>query len=125
MGGRKYRKTVYAAAAALIMSTCTMPVMAAPYANNDKTLTAVNTDKTYAQGADTEAKIITSVELDKRSPYVKTGIAVSDTYLKIYKKASKKSEVIGKLNSGSGCRIKGSSDNWYHIKSGDIVKSER
>ena len=73
MGGRKYRKTVYAAAAALIMSTCTMPVMAAPYANNDKTLTAVNTDKTYAQGADTEAKIITSVPINTAVNVIQAG----------------------------------------------------
>jgi|GEM_PF-414174 len=118
MGGRKYRKTIYAVTAALIMSTCTMPVMAAPYSTSDKTLTAVSSDQTYAQGTNTEARIITSVELDKRSPYVNTGIAVTDTYLNIYQKASKKSDVVGKLNNGSGCEVIDSTDSWYHIKSG-------
>ena len=118
MGGHKYRKAALAVTAALLLSTCTMPVLAAPYSNTDPSMAALSSDQTYAHGLDTEARIIRLVELNERSPYANTGIAITDSYLEIRKKPSKKSDVLGKLYSGSGCEIIDTTKKWAHIRSG-------
>ena len=94
--------------------------MAAPITiNTDQSISVVSTDSTYVGGLDLEARIITTVEQDQRSPYAKKGIAVVDDYLKIHTEPNGDAEVVGKLYSGSGCEIEEVKDGWAHITSGD------
>ena len=94
--------------------------MAAPITiNTDQSISVVSTDSTYVGGLDLEARIITTVEQDQRSPYAKKGIAVADDYLKIHTEPNGDADVVGKLYSGSGCEIEEVKDGWAHITSGD------
>lgn len=94
--------------------------MAAPITiNTDQSISVVSTDSTYAGGLDLEARIITTVEQDQRSPYAKKGIAVTDDYLKIRTEPNKDADVVGKLIRVPGCEIRDISDGWAHIISGD------
>lgn len=120
MVNHRYKRAVLGITTALVISACTVPAMAAPITiNTDQSISVVSTDSTYAGGLDLEARIITTVEQDQRSPYAKKGIAVTDDYLKIRTEPNKDADVVGKLYTGSGCEIRDISDGWAHIISGD------
>ena len=120
MVNHRYKRAVLGITTALVVSACTVPAMAAPITiNTDQSISVVSTDNTYAGGLDLEARIITTVEQDQRSPYAKKGIAVADDYLKIHTEPNGDAEVVGKLYSGSGCEIEEVKDGWAHITSGD------
>ena len=120
MVNHRYKRAVLGITTALVVSACTVPAMAAPITiNTDQSISVVSTDSTYAGGLDLEARIITTVEQDQRSPYAKKGIAVADDYLKIHTEPNGDAEVVGKLYSGSGCEIEEVKDGWAHITSGD------
>ena len=120
MVNHRYKRAVLGITTALVISACTVPAMAAPITiNTDQSISVVSTDSTYAGGLDLEARIITTVEQDQRSPYAKKGIAVTDDYLKIRTEPNKDADVVGKLYTGSGCEIWDISDGWAHIISGD------
>ncbi len=120
MVNHKCKRAVFGITTALVFSACTLPVMAAPtYANTDVSMSVVSSDETYAGGLDLEARIITTVEQDQRSPYAKKGIAVTDDYLSIRTEPKDDAEVVGKLYTGSGCDIQEVSDGWAHIVSGE------
>lgn len=120
MANHRYKRAVLGVTTALVISACTVPAMAAPITvNTDQSISVVSTDSTYVGGLDLEARIITTVEQDQRSPYAKKGIAVTDDYLKIRTEPNNDAEVLGKLYSGSGCEIQEVSDGWAHITSGD------
>ena len=120
MVNHRYKRAVLGITTALVVSACTVPAMAAPITiNTDQSITVVSTDSTYVGGLDLEARIITTVEQDQRSPYAKKGIAVADDYLKIHTEPNGDAEVVGKLYSGSGCEIEEVKDGWAHITSGD------
>ena len=120
MVNHRYKRAVLGITTALVISACTVPAMAAPITiNTDQSISVVSTDSTYAGGLDLEARIITTVEQDQRSPYAKKGIAVTDDYLKIRTEPNKEADVVGKLYTGSGCEIRDISDGWAHIISGD------
>lgn len=120
MVNHRYKRAVLGITTALVVSACTVPAMAAPITiNTDQSTSVVSTDSTYAGGLDLEARIITTVEQDQRSPYAKKGIAVADDYLKIHTEPNGDAEVVGKLYSGSGCEIEEVKDGWAHITSGD------
>ena len=113
-----YTHLVLGITTALVVSACTVPAMAAPITiNTDQSISVVSTDSTYVGGLDLEARIITTVEQDQRSPYAKKGIAVADDYLKIHTEPNGDAEVVGKLYSGSGCEIEEVKDGWAHITS--------
>ena len=106
MVNHRYKRAVLGITTALVVSACTVPAMAAPITiNTDQSISVVSTDSTYVGGLDLEARIITTVEQDQRSPYAKKGIAVADDYLKIHTEPNGDAEVVGKLYSGSGCEI--------------------
>ena len=116
----RYKRAVLGITTALVVSACTVPAMAAPITiNTDQSISVVSTDSTYVGGLDLEARIITTVEQDQRSPYAKKGIAVADDYLKIHTEPNGDADVVGKLYSGSGCEIEEVKDGWAHITSGD------
>lgn len=120
MVNHRYKRAVLGITTALVVSACTVPAMAAPITiNTDQSISVVSTDSTYVEGLDLEARIITTVEQDQRSPYAKKGIAVADDYLKIHTEPNGDAEVVGKLYSGSGCEIEEVKDGWAHITSGD------
>ena len=120
MVNHRYKRAVLGITTALVVSACTVPAMAAPITiNTDQSISVVSTDSTYVGGLDLEARIITTVEQDQRSPYAKKGIAVADDYLKIHTEPNGDAEVVGKLYSGSGCEIEEVKDGWAHITSGD------
>lgn len=120
MVNHRYKRAVLGITTALVVSACTVPAMAAPITiNTDQSISVVSTDSTYVGGLDLEARIITTVEQDQRSPYAKKGIAVVDDYLKIHTEPNGDAEVVGKLYSGSGCEIEEVKDGWAHITSGD------
>ena len=120
MVNHRYKRAVLGITTALVVSACTVPAMAAPITiNTDQSISVVSTDSTYVGGLDLEARIITTVEQDQRSPYAKKGIAVADDYLKIHTEPNDDAEVVGKLYSGSGCEIEEVKDGWAHITSGD------
>ena len=120
MVNHRYKRAVLGITTALVVSACTVPAMAAPITiNTDQSTSVVSTDSTYVGGLDLEARIITTVEQDQRSPYAKKGIAVADDYLKIHTEPNGDAEVVGKLYSGSGCEIEEVKDGWAHITSGD------
>ena len=120
MVNHRYKRAVLGITTALVISACTVPAMAAPITiNTDQSISVVSTDSTYAGGLDLEARIITTVEQDQRSPYAKKGIAVTDDYLKIRTEPNKDADVVGKLYTGSGCEIRDINDGWAHIISGD------
>lgn len=120
MVNHRYKRAVLGITTALVFSACTVPAMAAPITiNTDQSISVVSTDSTYVGGLDLEARIITTVEQDQRSPYAKKGIAVVDDYLKIHTEPNGDAEVVGKLYSGSGCEIEEVKDGWAHITSGD------
>ena len=120
MVNHRYKRAVLGITTALVVSACTVPAMAAPITiNTDQSISVVSTDSTYVGGLDLEARIITTVEQDQRSPYAKKGIAVADDYLKIHTEPNGDADVVGKLYSGSGCEIEEVKDGWAHITSGD------
>lgn len=120
MVNHRYKRAVLGITTALVVSACTVPAMAAPITiNTDQSISVVSTDSTYVGGLDLEARIITTVEQDQRSPYAKKGITVVDDYLKIHTEPNGDAEVVGKLYSGSGCEIEEVKDGWAHITSGD------
>ena len=120
MVNHRYKRAVLGITTALVVSACAVPAMAAPITiNTDQSISVVSTDSTYVGGLDLEARIITTVEQDQRSPYAKKGIAVADDYLKIHTEPNGDAEVVGKLYSGSGCEIEEVKDGWAHITSGD------
>ena len=120
MVNHRYKRAVLGITTALVVSACAVPAMAAPITiNTDQSISVVSTDSTYVGGLDLEARIITTVEQDQRSPYAKKGIAVADDYLKIHTEPNGNAEVVGKLYSGSGCEIEEVKDGWAHITSGD------
>ena len=120
MVNHRYKRAVLGITTALVVSACTVPAMAAPITiNTDQSISVVSTDSTYVGGLDLEARIITTVEQDKRSRYAKKGIAVADDYLKIHTEPNGDADVVGKLYSGSGCEIEEVKDGWAHITSGD------
>ena len=120
MVNHRYKRAVLGITTALVVSACTVPAMAAPITiNTDQSISVVSTDSTYVGGLDLEARIITTVEQDQRSPYAKKGIAVADDYLKIHIEPNGDADVVGKLYSGSGCEIEEVKDGWAHITSGD------
>ena len=120
MVNHRYKRAVLGITTALVVSACTVPAMAAPITiNTDQSISVVSTDSTYVGGLDLEARIITTVEQDQRSPYAKKGIAVADDYLKIHTEPNGDAEVVGKLYSGSGCEIEEVKYGWAHITSGD------
>ena len=120
MVNHRYKRAVLGITTALVVSACTVPAMAAPITiNTDQSISVVSTDSTYVGGLDLEARIITTVEQDQRSPYAKKGIAVVDDYLKIHTEPNGDADVVGKLYSGSGCEIEEVKDGWAHITSGD------
>lgn len=120
MVNHRYKKAVLGITTAFVISACTVPAIAAPITvNTDQSISVVSTDSTYVGGLDLEARIITTVEQDQRSPYAKKGIAVTDDYLSIRTEPNKDAEVVGKLYSGSGCEIQEVKDGWAHIISGD------
>ena len=120
MVNHRYKRAVLGITTALVVSACAVPAMAAPITiNTDQSISVVSTDSTYVGGLDLEARIITTVEQDQRSPYAKKGIAVADDYLKIHTEPNGDADVVGKLYSGSGCEIEEVKDGWAHITSGD------
>ena len=122
MVNHRYKRAVLGITTALVVSACTVPAMAAPITiNTDQSISVVSTDSTYVGGLDLEARIITTVEQDQRSPYAKKGIAVADDYLKIHTEPNGDADVVGKLYSGSGCEIEEVKDGWAHITSGDCM----
>ena len=95
MVNHRYKRAVLGITTALVVSACTVPAMAAPITiNTDQSISVVSTDSTYAGGLDLEARIITTVEQDQRSPYAKKGIAVTDDYLKIRTEPNKDADVV-------------------------------
>ncbi|MCR4673234.1 MAG: SH3 domain-containing protein [Lachnospiraceae bacterium] len=108
-------------AAALVLSSgSTLAIASGIVRSYDRSMTAVNSDRTYGAGLDFEAMIINTVEQDERSSYKDIGIAVGAEYLEIREEASEEAEVIGKLYKDSGCAILSSEGSWMKISSGDI-----
>ena len=107
MVNHRYKRAVLGITTALVVSACTVPAMAAPITiNTDQSISVVSTDSTYVGGLDLEARIITTVEQDQRSPYAKKGIAVADDYLKIHTEPNGDAEVVGKLYPARAVRLR-------------------
>ena len=95
MVNHRYKRAVLGITTALVVSACTVPAMAAPITiNTDQSISVVSTDSTYVGGLELEARIITTVEQDQRSPYAKKGIAVADDYLKIHTEPNGDADVV-------------------------------
>ena len=115
-----YKRAVLGVTAALVLSTCSVPVFAdSVYTNPDASIAATSTDATYMNGLDLAARITATVEQDQRSAYANKGIAVVDNYLEIYAAPDSEADVVGKMYTGSGCEIREVADGWSLIVSGD------